>query len=361
MTRLNYFLLREPLLAAGYTPSAIQHRVDSGSWSRVFNGIYLPATCPDSGPGEVGVGAIRRQVGWQQAVLRRGGPLAVLSHDTAAIHHGLDSTSGWDKTTTHITVPNDMSVFQPQTMNPAGGSLRVSRTRHLPVEDSVVHDSDGRRFTGRARTLLDVASGMSDREFSLVLESGLRGADPKQPHVWREDVLAEVCDMVQRWRRKPGATTVRIALARRVDGRPTGSIADSTVLFALLAAGITGVVVQPRVLAVDRNGHVRVHFADLMIPSAQLIIEIDGAMHTLPDRIRQDHERDRRFSPGFHVFRYPASVALFDPGHIVKDVKSHLNSAVDLGNSWDASGRHVEGSAHEWSITSIGRLRTGVA
>ncbi len=340
MTTQDSLLIRKSLLAAGHTPSAIQYRVESGSWSRVFNGMYLPTSTSET---------LENTASWHQAVLQRGGPQSVLSHETAAIRHGFDSTKGWDATSIAVTVPNSTRSFRAQT-SAFQPLLRVIRTRHLPDPNTVLHDADGRRFTDRARTLVDVAAGMSDREFSLVLESGLRGANPKRPDQWREDVMAELVDMVNQWRRKPGVSTVRRALARRIPGRPTGSIADSTVLFALLAAGITDVIVQPCVTSLDRHGHIRLHFADLMIPSAQLIIEIDGSMHDLPDRRKLDHERDRRLSPGFHVFRYPATVALFEPGHIVADVKAHLRRSPDLGNSWEVSGRHVEGAAHRWSI-----------
>lgn len=240
-----------------------------------------------------------------------------MSRDTAAIRHGFDSTSGWDSRTTSVTVPNTTRSFNAGDASSQEFALHVHRTRHVPDGQSVTTDADGVRFTGRARTLLDVAATVDPREFSIVLESGLRGPDPKRPEVWREDVLTELCSMVGRWSRKPGTTTVRVALSQRLPGRPTGSIADSTVLLALVAAGITGVVVQPRILAPDRQGRVRIHFADFLIPSAQLIIEIDGGFHDLTERRKLDHERDRRLSPGFHLFRYPASVALFEPERIV--------------------------------------------
>jgi Protein of unknown function (DUF559) len=346
MTNNERLLFREPLLAAGFTRSAIQHRVDSGRWARVFNGIYLPSDTRDPDA---------RRVGWHAAVLARGGPQSVLSHDTAAIHHELDSTIGWDVGSTYVTVPNSTRSFLAQSPDPEAFPLTVHRTRLVPAAESTVVDPYGLRFTGRARTLLDVAAKVDSHEFSIVLESGLRGVDPKRPDDWREDVLAELCSMVDKWSRKPGTSTARIALARRIPGRPTGSIADTTVLLALLAGGINGVIVQPRVLAPDRQGRVRIHFADLLIPAAQLIIEIDGGFHDLPERRKLDHERDRRLSPGFHVFRYPATVALFEPQRIVREVKSHMARAVDLGNCWELMGFRVEGSDHNWSITDSRR------
>ena len=341
MTENNLLLVRGLLLADGYTRSAIQHRVDSGQWSRVFRGLYL-ADEPDPHVAMIGRHAV---------VLARGGASAALSHDTAAIHHGFDSTQGFDSLSTYVTVDHATQSFRLGGSGASQFPLVVKRTRHLPPAETLVVDEFGRRFTGRVRTLLDLASRLSLHEFAVALESGLRGPDPKRPDCWRKGVLEELVAMVKARPRQPGAIAARIVLTQRTWTRPTGSIADTAVLLALKAAGVVDVVVQPRIIAPDHRGQVRVHFADLLIPSGQLIIEIDGAFHDLPGRRKLDFERDRRLTPGFHLFRYPASVALFETQRIVAEVRAHLGASVDAGQQWQTRDRRVEGSDDNWSIT----------
>lgn len=75
---------------AGFSRSAVTHRLKSGSWRRMHRGVYATFT-----------GRVDREAKlW--AALRRAGPGAMLSHETAAEVHGLLSKPS---AMIHVTVP----------------------------------------------------------------------------------------------------------------------------------------------------------------------------------------------------------------------------------------------------------------
>ena len=98
---------------AGFSKRAIRHRLQSGKWRRVHHGVYATFT------GEVQ----REQRLW--AALRRAGPGAMLSHETAAeVHRITDKPSAL----IHITV---------------SASRRPGQ--HRPIRGVVIHRSDQSR------------------------------------------------------------------------------------------------------------------------------------------------------------------------------------------------------------------------
>jgi len=98
---------------AGFSKRAIRHRLQSGKWRRVHHGVYATFT------GEVQ----REQRLW--AALRRAGPGAMLSHETAAeMHRITDKPSAL----IHITVPASRRPGQ-----------------HRPIRGVVIHRSDQSR------------------------------------------------------------------------------------------------------------------------------------------------------------------------------------------------------------------------
>jgi hypothetical protein len=75
---------------AGFSRRAVTHRLESGEWRRVHRGVYATFTGP-----------VHRQARLWAAV-RRAGPGAMLSHETAAEVHGLTDKPA---VKIHITVP----------------------------------------------------------------------------------------------------------------------------------------------------------------------------------------------------------------------------------------------------------------
>ncbi len=76
---------------AGFSDRQIWHRLRSGRWQRVHEGVYATFTGPLSPDARL----------W--AALRRAGDGAMLSHETAAEVHGLIDKPA--SKTIHITVP----------------------------------------------------------------------------------------------------------------------------------------------------------------------------------------------------------------------------------------------------------------
>jgi len=104
---------RSQALQAGYSRRAMAHRLKSAKWRRVQRGVYATFTGP-----------VHREARlW--AALRRAGPGAMLSHETAAEVQGL---SDKPSAKIHITVP--------ASRHPA---------RHKPIKGVVIHRSDQSR------------------------------------------------------------------------------------------------------------------------------------------------------------------------------------------------------------------------
>jgi hypothetical protein len=248
--------------------------------------------------------------------LDRCGPGAALSFATAAIHHGFDSTNGWDADTTFIT----QGIHQRPPEQPG---LSFVRSRTLSSDQLVF--SGGLHFTSRVRTLVDVLSSVNVFEGERVLESALRGQDPKHPERWRKADLAEIVRFAREHPRQPGVRMALTLLANRpVDCRPTGSIAETAALQALRIAGFGEPVRQPLVVVEDEHGHPRTHYLDLFLTEHHIDIEVDGSSHLDPNRRAADLQRDRRLAKGMAVLRFSAEEAMFFPERLVQTVRDEI-------------------------------------
>jgi hypothetical protein len=104
---------RSQVRRAGFSRRAVAHRLKSGEWRRMHQGVYATFT-----------GQTQREAKlW--AALRRAGPGAMLSHETAAEVHGLS-----DKPAAKI------NITVPAGRHPA---------RHRPIPGVVIHRSDQSR------------------------------------------------------------------------------------------------------------------------------------------------------------------------------------------------------------------------
>ena len=101
---------RDQALRAGLSRWQVEHRLASGTWQRVYPGVYATFSGPLSREARL----------W--AAIRRAGPGAVLSHETAAEVHGIaDAPLG---SVIHVTVP-----------------LARRPTQHRPTRGILVHRS----------------------------------------------------------------------------------------------------------------------------------------------------------------------------------------------------------------------------
>jgi very-short-patch-repair endonuclease len=63
------------------------------------------------------------------------------------------------------------------------------------------------------------------------------------------------------------------------------------------------------------------YIADFYCASARLVIEVDGAEHTVDDRIVRDHRRDAYLEQlGYSVLRIPAADVLRDADEVAQDI-----------------------------------------
>jgi Protein of unknown function (DUF559) len=183
-----------------------------------------------------------------------------------------------------------------------------------------------------------------------VLESALRGPDPKRPDVWRSDELLKLRQFINDHPRQPGVRQARLLLTQRpVGSRPTGSIAATAALQALRGAGFTDIASEVLMIAPDEHGNPRRHFLDLFLVSQGFNIEVDGNAHAEPRRRSEDLRRDRRLAKGIGVLRFTAHEALYQPDRVVAEVREEIlrrKREVDSGGQ----AYQVVGSGLNWQI-----------
>jgi very-short-patch-repair endonuclease len=325
-------LIRSQLLLAGVRPAFIQSQVRSKRWSRLHDGFYL----------DEGLSDVERVRAERLTHLARAGSGSALSHFTAARLHGFDlprdvEQSEW------ISVPAGLAHF-------SYPGLTVRRTGTL--RSSAVVALDGIAVTSRARTVIDVGEMLSINDLEVVVESSLRGIDPRQPDHWREDVLAELMSLSRCGRTFRGAAKLAQVLARRPDGcRPTGSFAETRMLQALRKAGVSDVLRQPTVSVSEPDRRYPDVFPDFIVPRRRLILEVDGKHHLEPDQYRKDLIRQNRLLKGFTVLRCTGLDAVADPRDFVREVVlSPLIECEGAVFDWTVGDRTVRGEGNSWVL-----------
>ncbi len=331
MNQDQALLLRSDLLRQGYTASAIRHRVATGQWAREMRGCYI----------DLRTSSEAQEAARRMAWLQLAGANAVLSHDTAAIFHGFDSTNGWDTETVWITQPVGKRP-------PDRPGFQFVRSRTLLDDPAVVEN--GFRYTSRVRTLLDVLARCDLHEGERVLESALRGPDPKRPDRWRQGDLLKLQRWVREHPRQPGVQQARLLLAQRPSGcRPTGSIAETAALQAIRGSGLGDPIRQAHVVAPDEFDNPRDHFLDLFLDGHVADVEVDGGQHNDGKRRAADLQRDRRLAAGMAVIRFTAHEALFQPDRVVAVVKEELRRRAHEAR-FVSSDSLLTGADLEWRI-----------
>ena len=245
---------RWQLLAAGIDPSAIGRRLSTGRLEQVHRGVYaLPQTAGLPDAPETGA-------------LLACGVGAVLSHHSAATLWGLRPGTARP---IHVTLacgrgcPRLPGVRVHRSLIPGDPDLRLHRG--LPV-------------TSPARTLLDVATDLTDRDIERLLDEGL--------FVRRIVEQAELEDVLARAGGHPG----RARLARVLGGHAHSTRTDSPVEEQLLEMIRSACLPEPRL-----GVHVLGYRLDFLWPELRLAVEVDGyRTHGSPHRFEADRRRDAR-------------------------------------------------------------------
>ncbi len=294
-------LLRQDLLADGWTDYQIRRARGTGQLTAVLPGRYATDESWNEHAG---------------LLLDRGGPLAVISHRAAAALHRFDMHTDDPRPRPEITVPYG------STMHPRGNY--VHRTRCLDELDVVTNVSAlGFRSTDKARTVSDLARGLSIEELEIVVESALRSPVPTDPAAWDEQCLTRLQELAQK--NHPGAGKLRLVLAQRPPGcRPTGSIYETRSLQSLRLVGL-GHMERQTTLVVhdDATGITKTVYPDLGEYDVGVTVEPDGEEYH-KDRRREERKRDNHIGKVVKILRFDHTTSRAE---MARQVKTAVDAA----------------------------------
>jgi very-short-patch-repair endonuclease len=245
---------RSQLLLAGVDNCSIQRRLRNGGLVRVHSGVYgLPHTA------EVPLAD-------EAAAVLACGPQAALSHHSAATLRKLRPGSARP---VHLTTLGSSS-------GPRLNGVVLHRSRTLnPKDIGILH---GLPVTSTARTLLDVAAALPDRDIERLLDEALLAQ--------RLVTLTEIGELLARAGRHPGrARLARVAGAYSGSTR-TESPPEETLLLLIRAAGLPKP--RPQVWLLGYR-------VDFYWPELKLAVEVDAyGTHGSRARFEEDRRRDAR-------------------------------------------------------------------
>ncbi|MGH2951767.1 MAG: DUF559 domain-containing protein [Solirubrobacterales bacterium] len=279
---------RAQLLAVGFSPQAITHRIAKRRLHPVWRGVYA-----------VGRPELTRDGRWMAAVLVCGAE-AVLSHRSAAELWGVRG---------HREGPIDVSVPEPSRRRRPG--IVVHRRSTLAPAD--VTRRRGIPVTTAVRTLVDIAVGLRpDRLEAAVNEADrLDLVDPEALRSALDDLAGQ-----------PGTRPLRTMLDRL-----TFTLTDSELERRFLPIARKVGLPAPRTQRWVNGFKVDFHW-----PELGLVVETDGLRyHRNPAQQVRDHLRDQAHSAaGLVPLRFTHAQVRFDPGHVeatLRAVARRLRSA----------------------------------
>jgi very-short-patch-repair endonuclease len=254
---------RAQLIAHGMASHVIDRMIRSGRLAIVRRGVYR-------------VGPLEQARSAEMSAVLRCGAGCRISHMSAAALLGVVAR-GTDPTV-DVTLPRSRRCRE--------AGLRVHRVRDVRADEVAV--LDGIPVTTAARTLLDVASIMSERDIEQALATALRSR-----LVTRDDALR----MADRHPLHRGSRRLRQLLA--ADGEPafTRSEAEEKLLRLVRSAKL------PRP---ELNARVAGHEVDFMWRDPRVIAEADGwAFHGSARSFAADRRRDAELAgAGYRVLRF---------------------------------------------------------
>lgn len=240
----------------GLSKKAVRHRLTAGKWRRLQRGVYATFS------GEV----TREARLW--AAIRRVGPGAMLSHQTAAEVHGLGAKPS---AKIHVTVPWRR---RPAQLKPIRGVVvhrsDQSRPEQLPpwqlprtrIEDTVLDLVSVSRSFSEAYSWVSRATSRRLATAAMLREA-MKARSRVRWRAWLTDALAEASD---------GAfSPLELRYARDVER----------------AHGLPKAERQAR-RAIDG----KIHYKDNLYPEFRLCVELDGPTYHQYEQAEQDRRRD---------------------------------------------------------------------
>ncbi len=277
------------LRACGMSSDAVTTRVRSGRLHRLYRGVYA-----------VGHQAVPPR-GRLRAAALACGPDAVLSHFSAAEFWGL--VDAGDRQPQLSVTDNSGRTIR---------GVRVHRRRSLATCD--VWTRAGMRVTSPARTLLDIAADLSERELRRTV---------RRAQVEGRVSVRQLLDVRSRARHQRGVAALRAVIA---DGpAPTRSQLEDVVLD--LAGRVTRQ--RPEINATLRLAGERPIRPGLMWRDRRLVIEADGAAWH-DDKLSREDDAERQAileAHGYRVLRVTWTQAVRHPQQTLARLRAALAAA----------------------------------
>ncbi|TVP42841.1 MAG: DUF559 domain-containing protein [Gemmatimonadales bacterium] len=253
---------RDQVLAVGWSPWALNRRVQAGLLRELFPRVYM-------------VGAGEPPGAREQAALLVAGEGALLSHQTAAAQWGfLPPASG-----------EPIHVMLVGTERGRVTGLRTHRVRRLQPEER--SERAGFPLTSPARTMLDVAAVVGGRKLERLL-SGAERSGLVPAKTWP--------GLLVRYRGRPGVAALRAAMEIPKGPAFTRSAAEDAFLDLVRRAAL------PRP---ESNVALESREIDFLWREECVAVEVDGYEY---HRTRRDFDRDRAkdawlIARGFRIVR----------------------------------------------------------
>lgn len=272
--RQHGVVARRQLLALGFSPKAIEHRIAKGRLHPVLRGVYA-----------VGRPALTSHGRWMASVLGCG-PEAVLSHESAAALWMIRPSSS-----------SRIDVSVPASVARGHRGIVVHRRPTLAAADVMRHD--GIPVTTPICTLIDIAARLDQRQ----LEAAVNEAD-KRDLTDPEELRSALGDLT----RRPGVRLLRKMLDRR-----TFTLTDSELERRFLPIARLAGLGPPLT-----GRHVNGFRVDFYWPDLGLIVETDGLRyHRTPAQQAKDRVRDQTHAAaGLTPLRFTRAQVRFDPGRV---------------------------------------------
>ncbi len=268
----------------GLSDSAISRRTRAGSLHRLHTGVYA-----------VGHTALGPRGRWMAAVLACG-PAAALSHHAAG--------ALWEmRATTFVLV--DVTV--PRTGARSRPGLRIHRPRTFG--DDEVTRRDGIRVTTPARTVLDLAASLSERELQRVLD---------EAQVRRLATAPSLVTLARAHPGHPGAGALTRALRHHAPGTTrTRSELEERFLAVCRGHGLPQPEVNARVAGLE---------VDFVFPSHRVAVETDGwRFHGHRAAFERDRRRDAALTrAGYRALRFTHDQVADEPHAVATTVAAAL-------------------------------------
>jgi hypothetical protein len=279
-------LTYDQAISLGFSKSALHRLVAAGKWERVLPRVFRLWKLDDS---------------WRQTVQALGfwgGPDGTISHRAAAALWKFD-----------LCEPGPLEITFASPRKPPRPGITVHRS-HVPNAER--GELNGIWVTTPTRTLLDIASCLSDDQLEIAVHSGIRE---------RRTTVERLRSALERSGSRHGSKRLRKLLEDLACRGVSESILEARLIQILRRAGMPPPVRQHEVFA----GRTFLARVDLAYPSALVAIELDGfRFHSSRSDLRRDHRRLNLLQQHGWVVFFVSAADLDDPLVLVERLRARV-------------------------------------